>query len=75
MTGTIGNITDESLLKKNYNVNIFKIPRNKTSKKPIYNKPIPYELKEIYSSLIQKVLQNNINERLVLIILDSPKHI
>ena len=39
VTGTIGDITNESLLKINYHVNIFKIPRNKVSKKPIYSKP------------------------------------
>ena len=31
--GTINNITDESLLNKNYNLNTFKIPRNNASKK------------------------------------------
>ena len=71
VTGTIGDITNESLLKINYHVNIFKIPRNKVSKKLIYSKPRSYKLEEIFSFLVE-MLENDINRRPVLVILDYP---
>ncbi len=38
VTGTIGEVNDETLLKENYNINIFKVPRNIPPRKPIYYK-------------------------------------
>ena len=75
VTGTIGDVTDETLLKNSYNVNVFKIPRNKAFKKPIYSKPRPSQIEDIYSSLAEEVLENCERGRPVLVILDSPKHV
>ena len=42
VTGTLEDLNDQDLLEKHYNVNIFKVPRNKPRIKPIYIKERPY---------------------------------
>ena len=42
VTGTLEDLNDQDLLEKHYNVNIFKVLRNKPRIKPIYIKERPY---------------------------------
>ena len=75
VTGTIGDVTDEKILKEAYNVNIFKIPRNLPPRKPIYYEKRPNNKGEIFQKISEEIFSNQISGRPVLVIFDNLKNL
>ena len=75
VTGTIGEVNDETLLKENYNINIFKVPRNIPPRKPIYYKKRPDNTLDLYEQLKFEIIEIRNEGRPVLVILNSPMRV
>ena len=75
VTGTIGEASDEKLLKDIYKINLFKVPRNIPPRKPIYYKTRPLRISDLYEQLYFEIVENKNEGRPVLVILDSPKRV
>ena len=75
VTGTIGDENDESILKKAYEVNLFKMPRNIVTKKPIYYRNRPQSVEKLYSMIYNEIINESSKGRPVLVILDSPNRV
>ena len=75
VTGTLGDLSDQDLLEKHYNVNIFIVPRNKPRIKPIYIKERPIDNKKLYELIHDEINYESSKNRRILVIMDSPKHI
>ena len=75
VTGTLGDLSDQDLLEKHYNVNIFIVPRNKPRIKPIYIKERPIDIKKLYELIHDEINYETSKNRPILVIMDSPKHI
>ena len=75
VTGTIGEPSDENLLKDIYNINIFKVPRNIPPRKPIYYKKRPLYNSELYKQICFEIIEIRNEGRPILVILDSPKRV
>jgi hypothetical protein len=75
VTGTIGEVNDENLLKEIYDINIFKVPRNIPPRKPIYYKKRPSTILDLYKQIEFEIIENINEGRPILVILDSPKRV
>ena len=75
VTGTIGEYSDENLLKEIYNINIFKVPRNIPPRKPIYYKKRAPDISGLYEQLYFEIIENRNEGRPILVIFDSPKRV
>ena len=71
----MGEPHDIEVLQKNYQINIFKIPRNISRFKPIYVKERPKDDLELYKAINQEIKIESSKGRPVLVIMDSPKHV
>lgn len=74
VTGTLGDLNDQDILKKHYNVNIFKVPRHKPRKKKIEVKDRPNSIEEIYNSIFDEIINEVSKGRPVLVIMNSNKN-
>ena len=75
LTGTLGSPHDQKLLKENYNIEIFKVPRNISRFKPIYLKQRPFNNNVLYKILKEEIDKESLKGRPVLVIMDSVKHV
>ena len=75
VTGTIGDINDQNILKTNYKINVFKVPRNKIRPKKIVQKKRKEDEIYLYYDLISEINIETSKGRPVLVIMDSLKHI
>ena len=75
VTGTLGDLNDQELLQKHYNVTIFKVPRHKPRKKPIYIKERSSNINDIFISILNEIINETNKGRPVLVIMDSNKNV
>ena len=75
VTGTIGNLNDQSILKNNYNINIFKVPRNKIRPKKIVQKTRPNDEDTLFNQIYEEIIFEVSKGRPILVIMDSLKHV
>ena len=75
VTGTLGDLNDQELLQKHYNVNIFKVPRHKSRKKPIFIKERPTNINDLFANILNEIINETNKGRPVLVIMDSNKSV
>lgn len=75
VTGTLGNLNDQLILKNNYNINIFKVPRDKIRPKQIIQKTRPKDEFVLYEEIYEEILFEVSKGRPVLVIMDSLAHV
>ena len=73
LSGTLGNFKDEQILKKAYKINLFRAPRNLPSKIPIYHRERPSDPFDLYTILLEEILEISNNNRPVLVIFNTIK--
>ena len=57
LSGTLGDFKDEQILKKAYKINLFRVPRNLPPKIPIYHRERPLDPFDLYSILLEEILE------------------
>ena len=75
VTGTIGDLNDQEILKKNYKIEIFKVPRNIINLKKITQKIRPNDIYILYQEVIKEIKSERDKGRPILVIMDSPLHV
>ena len=75
VTGTIGDLNDQKILKKNYKIEIFKVPRNIIRPKKIIQKQRPDNRFSLYQEIINEIQLETGKGRPILVIMDSPFHV
>ena len=75
LSGTLGNFKDEQILKKAYKINLFRVPRNLPSKIPIYHRERPSDPFDLYTILLEEILEISNNNRPVLVIFNTIKQV
>ena len=75
VAGTIGDLNDQEILKKNYKIEIFKVPRNIINPKKITQKIRPNDIYILYQEVIKEIKSERDKGRPILVIMDSPLHV
>ena len=75
VTGTLGNLNDQLILKNNYNINTFKVPRNKIRPKRILQKIRPDSEFILYKQIYEEIIFEISKGRPVLVIMDDLRHV
>ena len=75
VSGTLGDLNDQVIFEKNYNVKIFRVPRDKPRIKPIYIKERPNNSDELFRLIHQEIQFETGKGRPVLVIMDNPKRV
>ena len=75
VTGTIGDLNDQEILKNNYKIEIFKVPRNIINPKKITQKKRPKDIYSLYQEVINEIHLEREKGRPILVIMDSPLHV
>lgn len=71
VTETIGSSDDENILKKGYNVELFRVPRHFESQKKVFVKNRPTRDADLYREVFHEILEEKSKGRPVLVIWDS----
>ena len=75
LSGTLENFKDEQILKKAYKINLFRAPRNLPSKIPIYHRERPLDPFDLYTILLEEILEISNNNRPFLVIFNTIKQV
>ena len=75
LSGTLGDMSDEKILKNAYKINLFRVPRNLPSKVPVNRRPRPFDPFELYSEVAQEILEKVSENRPVLVIFNTIKQV
>ena len=75
LSGTLGDINDEKILKNAYKINLFRVPRNLPSKVPINKRKRPVDDYELYLTVATEILEKTSENRPVLVIFNTIKQV
>ena len=75
VSGTLGDLNDQEILEKNYNIKLFIVPRDKPRIKPIYIKERPNNDDELFSLIHKEINFETGKGRPVLVIMDHPERV
>ena len=75
VTGTLGDLNDQLILKNNYKINTFKVPRNKIRPKKILQKIRPDSDFILYEQIFNEISLEVSKGRPVLVIMDNLSHV
>ena len=71
LSGTLGDDSDEKILKNAYHINLFRVPRNLPSKVPVRKRPRPLEPELLYTIVAEEIIELITNKRPVLVIFNT----
>ena len=75
LSGTLGDMSDEKILKNAYKINLFRVPRNLPSKVPVNRRPRPFDPFELYSTVAIEILEKVSEKRPVLVIFNTIRQV
>lgn len=75
LSGTLGDISDEKILKNAYKINLFRVPRNLPSKVPVNKRQRPDDDLQLYLTVAMEILEKTSENRPVLVIFNTIKQV
>ena len=75
LSGTLGDNSDEKILKNAYKINLFRVPRNLPSKVPVNKKLRPEDPFELYIEVAKEILEIVSTKRPVLVIFNTIRQV